>query len=154
VDQFRIGILTVSDTRTEETDLSGPAAAVALEEIGFTNLERRICQDDLSQIQAAILELSKRCNAVFTTGGTGFSPRDVTPDATAPLLDRQADSLTELLRLKGQEKTPLSYLSRGVAGMIGRVIVVNLPGSPTGARDGIAALAHLLPLILEALTAS
>ena len=149
--EARIGILTVSDTRTLETDLSGPAAQSTLEQIGFSSFERRICQDDVHQIRGAILELCECCQAVFTTGGSGFSHRDVTPEATAPLLDRWAHSLSELMRIKGLERTPLSHLSRGLAGMRGNVLIVNLPGSPSGAADGIQALALLLPPILEAL---
>jgi molybdenum cofactor synthesis domain-containing protein len=147
----RIGILTVSDTRTEATDLSGPATEAALTELGFSEFERGICRDDVARIQAAVLSMCESCKAVFTTGGTGFAPRDVTPEATLPLLDRLAPSLAELMRLKGLEKTPMSHLSRAVAGMRGPVLIVNLPGSPSGARDGIAAIGHLLPLILEAL---
>jgi len=147
----RIGILTVSDTRTLETDKSGPAAEAALREIGLTNFERSICKDEVEEIQSQLITLSERCQAVFTTGGTGFSPRDVTPEATAPLLDRKADSLCELMRLKGLDHTPMSHLSRGVAGTRGRTLILNLPGSPQGAAQSIQAIAHLLPPILEAL---
>jgi molybdopterin adenylyltransferase len=152
--EITIGILTVSDTRSEETDLSGPAAAVALEELGFLKLERRICRDEAHEIADAIRALCSRCAAVFTTGGTGFGHRDVTPEATVPLLDRRADSLCELMRLRGAEKTPMSHLSRGVAGIRGKALIVNLPGSPAGAREGIEAIAHLLLPILEALVST
>jgi len=148
----RIGVLTVSDTRTLETDLSGPAAEDALAALGFGLFERQICGDDIEAIQAAILSLCERCGAVFTTGGTGFSPRDVTPEATVALLDRRADSLSELMRLRGLEKTQMSHLSRGVAGVRDRVLIVNLPGSPAGAADSIRAIGHLIPLILDALS--
>lgn len=147
----RIGILTVSDTRTDITDLSGPAAESTLSDLGYTAFERSICRDEIDEIRAGILSMCERCEAVFTTGGTGFSPRDVTPEATGPLLDRLAPSLPELMRLRGLEKTPMSHLSRGIAGIRGSVLIVNLPGSPSGARDGIAAIGHLLPAILEAL---
>jgi molybdopterin adenylyltransferase len=147
----KIGILTVSDTRTLETDLSGTAAQDALAELGFDQFERRLCPDRVETIRVLILSLCESCAAVFTTGGTGFSPRDVTPEATASLLERRADSLSELMRLRGLEQTPFSHLSRGVAGVRGRVLVVNLPGSPAGAADGIRAIGRLITPILEAL---
>lgn len=149
----RIGILTVSDTRSrgEAMDLSGPAAAEALRAVDFADFEFAIVPDEVDAIQSAIVRLCKVCDAVFTTGGTGFTPRDVTPEATAPLLDKRADNLMELIRMRGLEHTPLSHLSRGVAGVCGDVLIVNLPGSPKAARQGIEALAPLLPDILATL---
>ena len=144
-------MLTVSDTRNEATDKSGPEAEAALRALGFQSIERKLCRDEITEIQASLKDLATRCKAVFTTGGTGFSPRDVTPEATLPLLDRRADNLSELMRLKGLEHTPFSYLSRGVAGVMETTLIVNLPGSPAGARQGIEAIGQLLPLILEGL---
>lgn len=119
--------------------------------MGFANILFKIVPDDVPQIQAAIKGLAVECAAVFTTGGTGFSPRDVTPEATAPLLDRRADNLSELMRLKGLEQTEFSYLSRGVCGVMGNCLVVNLPGSPAGAVHSLKAISALVPPILEAL---
>lgn len=152
--QARIGIVTISDTRTSADDRSGPAARQALSAVGFENFETRLVKDEVEEIRAVILELCESCVAVFTTGGTGFSRRDVTPEATAPLLDRRADSLSELMRLRGLERTPLSHLSRGISGVRGNTLIVNLPGSPKGAEQGIEAIAHLLDPILEALNPS
>jgi len=143
-------VITVSDTRSPETDVSGPAAVAALRAIGYEEFETRLVRDEIPEIQEAIRELCQSCAAVFTTGGTGFSPRDVTPEATAPLVDRRADNLCELMRLRGLEHTPFSHLSRGIAGIRGSVLVVNLPGSPKGARQGIEAIGHLIGPILEA----
>ena len=146
-----IGVLTVSDSRTLETDASGPAVIDALKQLGFEHFVRDIVPDDIDLIQRALTAMALDCRAIFTTGGTGFSPRDLTPEATAPLLTRWANNLVELMRLRGLEDTPYSHLSRGIAGMIGQTLVVNLPGSPKGAREGIEALAPLLPSILGSL---
>ena len=146
-----IGIVTISDTRSLDTDRSGPAIEGALAAVGYTEFVRRIVIDESETIQAALIDLSPECEAIFTTGGTGFSPRDVTPEATAAVIERRADSLSELLRLKGLEHTPMSYLSRGIAGIRGNTLIVNLPGSPAGAREGIETLAPLLPHILSQL---
>lgn len=149
----RIGILTVSDTRSrgESEDLSGPAMREALKALGYAQFSAEIVPDEAGPIQDAIRRLAESCHAVITTGGTGFSPRDVTPEATAALLDRRADNLSELLRLEGRKYTPLSHLSRGVAGMMGSTLVVNLPGSPKAVRQGIEALGPMLPEIFAAL---
>jgi molybdopterin adenylyltransferase len=149
-----IGVITVSDSRSrgENEDLSGPAVAEALRNLGYSEFSTVIVPDEVTAIQRAITDLAQSCTAVFTTGGTGFTARDVTPEATAPLLDRRADNLSELIRLRGLEKTPLSYLSRGVSGMVGSTLVVNLPGSPKGAWEGIEAIARLLGPILSALS--
>ncbi|MCB8933674.1 MAG: MogA/MoaB family molybdenum cofactor biosynthesis protein [Fimbriimonadaceae bacterium] len=151
--EARVGVVTVSDSRSagRQEDQSGPAAVEALRAQGFCECETRLVPDEISAIQRAIAELCETCAAVFTTGGTGFSPRDVTPEATSTLLDRRADNLVELMRLRGLEHTPMSHLSRGIAGVRGATLVVNLPGSPKAVRQGLDALAPLLPDLLSAL---
>jgi len=144
-------VLTISDGVHEGTreDASGDLLAELLAADGY-DVERRVVPDDHEQIAAAIGELSNRASLVLTTGGTGFTPRDVTPEATREVLDREAPGIAEAIRADAREKTPHALLSRGLAGLRGATVVVNLPGSPGGCRDGYAvlrpALEHALRL--------
>jgi cyclic pyranopterin phosphate synthase len=134
-------VLTVSDgvhAGTRE-DLSGDLLAGLLEEEGF-EVERRVVPDDADVIAAALRELAGQARVVLTTGGTGFAPRDVTPEATARVLDREAPGVAEAIRADARARTPHALLSRGLAGLCGTTLIVNLPGSPGGCRDGFAVL--------------
>ena len=148
---MRAAVLTVSDGvhHGVREDRSGEALAELLVGEGF-DVERRVVPDEQDQIAAAIVELAATCSLVLTTGGTGFTPRDVTPEATRPLLDREAPGIAEAIRADARTRTPHALLSRGAAGLRGPTLVVNLPGSPGGCRDGFAvlrpALAHGLEL--------
>lgn len=129
----------------ERADDSGELLAASLAEAGHEIVLRRIVPDDVAAIRAAIADaIAAGARVVLTTGGTGLTPTDVTPEAVAPLLDRQVPGIAEALRLVSRDRVPTSVLSRGVAGTIGNVLVVTLPGSPGGVRDGLAVLAPLL----------
>lgn len=147
-------VLTVSDrvSRGEADDASGDALAELLRGDGY-EVERRVVPDEADEIAAAIEELAAAAGVVLTTGGTGLAPRDVTPEATRTVLQREAPGIAEALRADSIAKTPHGLLSRGVAGVVGRALVVNLPGSTGGCRDGYAvlrpALGHALALLAD-----
>jgi molybdopterin adenylyltransferase len=135
-------VLTVSDgvSAGEREDESGDILVAALAEDGW-EVERRTVPDDRDEIATALRELARTSALVLTTGGTGFGPRDVTPEATTEVLERGAPGLAEAVRADAVAKTPHGMLSRGTAGIVGSALVVNLPGSPGACRDGWAVLA-------------
>jgi molybdopterin adenylyltransferase len=144
-------VLTVSDGVSSGTrrDESGDVAEALLREAGFDLQDRSVVADDRELIEQALGRLAATSDLVVTTGGTGFGPRDVTPEATRAALDREAPGLGELMRSAGLAHTPLAALSRGVAGTIGRCLVVNLPGSPRGVRESLQAVLPVIPHALE-----
>jgi len=137
----RAAVLTVSDGVHEGTreDRSGDQLEELLAGHGF-DVEGRGVPDELDMIASAIRELAESADVVLTTGGTGFAPRDVTPEATRRAVDREAPGIAEAIRADARQRTPHALLSRGVAGLLGATLVVNLPGSPGGCRDGFAVL--------------
>jgi molybdenum cofactor biosynthesis protein B len=145
-------VLTVSDrvSRGEAEDRSGDLLEELLRADAY-EVERRVVPDEADEIAAAIEELAAGADVVLTTGGTGLAPRDVTPEATRTVLQREAPGIAEALRADSIARTPHGLLSRGVAGVVGRTLVVNLPGSTGGCRDGYAvlrpALEHALSLL-------
>jgi len=143
-------VLTVSDGvhAGEREDASGDALEELLRAEGF-DVVRLVVPDDRTAISEAIGSLAAEAALVLTTGGTGFAPRDVTPEATRPVLDRDAPGIAEAIRADASARTPHALLSRGVAGLRGATLVVNLPGSPGGCRDGFAVLRPALRHGLE-----
>ena len=149
----RAAVLTVSDgvTQGSREDASGDAAEALLRAAGFDVSERRVVADERVEIEPALRELASANGLVVTTGGTGFGPRDVTPEATRAVIEREAPGLAELMRATGLAQTPMAALSRGIAGAVGSALIVNLPGSPKGVRESLAAVLPVVPHAVELL---
>jgi molybdopterin adenylyltransferase len=150
-----VAILTISDSAVAGTreDLSGPALQKHCEELGWTVAERILINDDEEAIAAILADRADRFSAslILTTGGTGVAPRDVTPEATRRILDREIPGVAELMRIEGRAQTKFSVLSRAVAGSRKRSFIVNLPGSPKGALHSLNVIADLVSHVLELL---
>jgi len=149
---MKAAVLTVSDgvSAGEREDKSGDLLAELLAAEGY-EVERRVVPDDREAVSDAIVELAEEAALVLTTGGTGLGPRDVTPEASAEVIDRRAPGIAEAIRADSIAKTPHGLLSRGLAGVRDRTLVVNLPGSAGGCRDGFAVLQPALRHALELL---
>lgn len=148
-------VLTISDSvhAGRRRDVSGPSVRARLEQLGWRVAVCEAVPDEMAQISARVAALadSNEVAAIFTTGGTGVAPRDVTPEATRRVLDREIPGLAELMRAEGRKSTPLAALSRAVAGARGRTLIVNLPGSPQGALESLNAIVEMAPHILDLL---
>ena len=150
---FSAAVVTVSDScaRGERADVSGPAVDELLGKSGFRVTAKQIVQDDSMQIQNALVHLALEVRLIVTTGGTGIAERDVTPEATEAICERVIDGVSERMRSEGYKKTPFAALSRGVCGVRGKTLILNLPGSPTGAVESLQAVLELLPHALNLL---
>lgn len=146
-------VLTISDSCHQGTreDLSGPRLQQSLRDAGFEITFTKIVPDDAALIASTLREAAVRALFVVTTGGTGISARDVTPEATRSICDRLLDGVAELMRAEGSKQTPFAALSRGVCGTVGNSLVLNLPGSPKGAESSLKSVLHLVPHAVELL---
>lgn len=152
-DLLTAAILTVSDSTARGTrqDASGPALASLLMQNCYQVIETAVVPDEQQEIQTALIRLSGVARLVISTGGTGLSPRDVTPEATRAICDRIVEGLSDVMRFEGVKKTPFAVLSRAVCGTRGTSLIVNVPGSPKGAVESLSAIIELIPHALNLL---
>ncbi len=155
---YTVGVITASDksSRGEREDLSGPAIRAMVQEAGGTVLRYLVLPDEAELLTETLRAWADAgdLDVLFTTGGTGLSPRDVTPEATLAVLHRETPGIAEALRVESLKKTPMAMLSRAVAGVRGRTLIINLPGSPKAVRECLEVLSPVLPHALETLRAS
>ena len=148
-------VVTISDSAVQGTreDRSGPKVREYAESLGWSVRVQELVPDELEQIAAVLRRLadSGEVAVILTTGGTGVALRDVTPEATRAVIEREIPGLGEVMRSEGRKSTPMAALSRGVAGTRGRTLIVNLPGSPKGAVESLDAIAKLIPHVVDLL---
>lgn len=155
---IRTAILTISDrsSRREREDLSGPALSAEITRLGWEVKKTGIIPDEVERIKAVLIEwcADGQIDLILTTGGTGFSPRDVTPEATLAVVERPAPGIPEAMRAASLKITPHAMLSRSAAGVKNRTLIVNFPGSPKGAVENLAVIAPVIPHAIELLQES
>ncbi|MGB7553481.1 MAG: MogA/MoaB family molybdenum cofactor biosynthesis protein [Candidatus Korobacteraceae bacterium] len=146
-------VLTISDSsaRGDRLDRSGPATAELLRQEGFDVVHQEIVPDDQPMIESSLMRLSEQVQLIVTTGGTGIAERDVTPEATRAVCSKLIEGIPEKMRAEGRTNTAYAILSRGVCGVRGRTLILNLPGSPTGASESLLAVIDILPHALDLL---
>lgn len=150
---IQVGILTVSDrcSKSLSVDESGPALEKLGSSQGWEVTQKAIVPDDSEQIEKTLLDWSdqKNLSLILTTGGTGLGPRDITPETTKKVLEKELSSLSQWMQIEGSKKTPRALLSRGIIGSRGKSLIVNLPGSPKGAQESLSLILDLIPHALE-----
>ncbi|MFC4075304.1 molybdopterin adenylyltransferase [Salinithrix halophila] len=153
---WRVGILTASDKgyRGEREDRSGREIATLVTRIGGERIVHEVIPDEWAVIRRTLIRMcdQEQVDLILTTGGTGFAPRDVTPEATRSVIEREVPGIPEAMRLASLEKTKFAVLSRSVAGIRGSTLIINLPGSPKAVRECLEAILDVLPHALEILT--
>ncbi len=149
-------ILTLSDkgSRNEREDLGGPLIREMIGTIGAEVLSYEIIPDEKELIKEKLIEYSRSVDLIITTGGTGLSPRDVAPDATLEVIDKEIPGIAEAMRMAGLKKTNRAMLSRAVAGVRGKTLIINLPGSPKAVKEGLDAIMDVLPHAVEKIKGS
>jgi molybdopterin adenylyltransferase len=149
----KAAVVTISDSvaRGKRTDRSGPATAEVLRQHGFDVTQQRAVVDDQDEIERTLIQLSEQVQLIVTTGGTGIAERDVTPEATRAVCSKLIDGIPQKMRSEGLASTEFAILSRGVCGVRGRSVILNLPGSPAGAVDSLQSVVEILPHALDLL---
>ncbi len=153
---YSAAIITLSDrgSRGERQDLSGQTVKEILESKGFRVVRYEIIPDERSQLKELLTTLSETVDLIITNGGTGLSPRDITPDVTSEVIDREIPGIAEAMRFEGLKKTPRAMLSRALAGVRGECLIVNLPGSPKAVKEGLDVIIDVLPHAIEKIKGS